>query len=354
MIDKKVSHSIEWLNKFSELNNGADKILVEKTVRALTLLEGLVESKLNFIFKGGTALMLMQQNNPKRLSIDIDIIIPQVSNDLLAILEQVSENQGFIRVEGQERNAEINITKEHFKFFYIPTHLTNQPEEYILLDILYEENPYQKVVETPVSSPFLFQMGEVQTVKTPSFEDILGDKMTAFAPNTTGIPYYKGKFPKNMEIIKQLYDVANLLESIEDLSIVRKTFKRLVAVEAQYRELDITPNDVLQDTYQTCLCLALRGADGIGNFEELLLGIKKVSRFIFSENFSYEKVIVMTGRIAYLTYLVANDETEVNHFKGTNTLKDLTIIQPHNTKLNKLKKQYPEAFWYWWLATNGI
>jgi predicted nucleotidyltransferase component of viral defense system len=60
--------------------------LVEKTARALTLLEGLVESKLNFIFKGGTALMLMQQNNPKRLSIDIDIIIPKISNDLLGIL----------------------------------------------------------------------------------------------------------------------------------------------------------------------------------------------------------------------------------------------------------------------------
>ena len=353
MIDKKVSHSIEWLNKFSQLNNGADKILVEKTVRALTLLEGLVESKLNFIFKGGTALMLMQQNNPKRLSIDIDIIIPEVSDNLLKILEQVSENQGFIRVEGQERKSEINITKEHFKFFYIPTHLTNQPEDYILLDILYEENPYQQVVETSVNSPFLFQTGEMQTVKTPSFEDILGDKMTAFAPNTTGIPYYKGKFSKNMEIIKQLYDVANLLESINDLSIVRKTFKRLAAIESQYRELDITHDDVLQDTYQTCLCLALRGTDGIGNFEELLSGIKKVSRFMFSENFSYEKVIVMTGRIAYLTRLVANDETQVNFFKGVNTLKDLTIIQPHNTKLNKLKKQYPEAFWYWWLATKN-
>ena len=351
MIDKEVSHSIEWLNKFSELNNGADKILVEKAVRALTLLEGLVESKLNFIFKGGTALMLMQQNNPKRLSIDIDIIIPKISNNLLSILEQVSVNQGFIRVEGQARNSEINITKEHFKFFYIPSHLTNQPEDYILLDILYEENPYQQIVQTPVDSPFLFQLGEIQMVRTPSFEDILGDKMTAFAPNTTGIPYYKAKFSKSMEIIKQLYDVANLLESINDLSIVRKTFKHLVAIESQYRELDITHHDVLQDTYQTCLCLALRGTDGIGNFKELLSGIKKVSRFMFSENFSYEKVIVMTGKIAYLTSLVANDETEVNVYKGANTVKDLTIVQPHNTKLNKLKKQYPEAFWYWWLAT---
>jgi hypothetical protein len=149
--------------------------------------------------------------------------------------------------------------------------------------------------------------------------------MTAFAPNTTGIPYYKGKFPENMEIIEQLYDVANLLESINDLSIVRKTFKRLAEIESQYRQLDITPDDVLQDTYQMCLCLALRGTDGIGNFEELLSGIKKVNRFIFSENFSYEKGIIMTGKIAYLTRLVANEETEVNHFKGVSSVKDLIM-----------------------------
>ena len=109
------------------------------------MLEGLANSNLNFIFKGGTALMLLQQENPKRLPIDIDIIIPNTPDNLFKILEQVSVNQGFIRVEGQHRKTDIAITKGHFKFFYTPTHLTNQLEEYILLDILYEENPYQNV-----------------------------------------------------------------------------------------------------------------------------------------------------------------------------------------------------------------
>ncbi len=38
------------------------------------LLEGLFKSGLPFIFKGGTALMLLM-NSAKRLSIDIDIIL---------------------------------------------------------------------------------------------------------------------------------------------------------------------------------------------------------------------------------------------------------------------------------------
>ncbi len=350
MIDIQQTNSLEWITNFSKANHGADMILVEKTIRALILLEGLAKSELNFIFKGGTALMLLQQDNPKRLSIDIDIILPKTPSNLLETLAQIAKNQGFIRFEGQVRKTSIAITKEHFKFFYVPTHLTNQREEYILLDVLYEENPYQKLIDTPIKTPFLVQIGEVLTVKTPSFEDILGDKLTAFAPNTTGIPYFKGNSSKSMEIIKQLYDIGNLFDVDNDLAIVKETFNRLAIIEANYRKMDITTEDVLNDTYQTCLCLVLRGADGFGNFEELITGINRVKRYIFSENFSYEKVIVMTGKIAYLTKLIATNQTEIQPYGEASSVKDLIIEQPHNTKLNKLKKTYPEAFWYWWKA----
>jgi len=66
--------TIEWIEKVSKANRNADKILVEKVIRALLLLEGLANSGLPFIFKGGTALMLLL-NSTKRLSIDIDIIV---------------------------------------------------------------------------------------------------------------------------------------------------------------------------------------------------------------------------------------------------------------------------------------
>ena len=46
-----------WIEQVSKTQK-ADKILVEKVIRALILLEGLAESGLNFVFKGGTALML--------------------------------------------------------------------------------------------------------------------------------------------------------------------------------------------------------------------------------------------------------------------------------------------------------
>lgn len=62
-----------------------------------------------------------------------------------------------------------------------------------------------------------------------------------------------------------------------------QTFNRLAIIEAHYRKMDITPNDVLNDTYQTCLCVALRGADGVGNFEELVAGINRVKNIYFQK-----------------------------------------------------------------------
>ena len=92
MINKE-SLTIDWLKKTSAKFRNTDIILVEKTVRALYLLEGLVESSLEFVFKGGTALMLMQGENPKRLSIDIDIILPKRPDNLAEILQNIAQKE---------------------------------------------------------------------------------------------------------------------------------------------------------------------------------------------------------------------------------------------------------------------
>ena len=50
MIDKK-EINLNWINLVSKANRNADKILVEKVIRALLLLEGLAMQNLNFVFK---------------------------------------------------------------------------------------------------------------------------------------------------------------------------------------------------------------------------------------------------------------------------------------------------------------
>jgi predicted nucleotidyltransferase component of viral defense system len=352
MINKK-SLTIEWLKETSAKFRNTDIILVEKTIRALYLLEGLVESGLKFVFKGGTALMLMQGENPKRLSIDIDIILSKRPNNLAEILQNVATKRNFTSVEERLRKVDYNITKAHYKFNFVPSFQTiKDAESSILLDILFEEVPHQQVWEQNIDSPFLEIVGNPLKVKVPSFEDILGDKLTAYAPNTTGIPYFKGKSqkPMGMEIIKQLYDVGQLCLDAKDLKVVKQVFEKVAIIELTYRKLRLNPEDVLEDIYQTSLCISLRGSDGKGNFEELQKGIKRLEGYIISERLNIETAIIQASKVAYMVKLLQKSVKTFVHYDKNTDLNLLEIKQPNNTKLNKLKRALPEAFWYWYRA----
>lgn len=346
MISKDSLH-IDWITKVSSANRKADKILVEKVIRALMLLEGLVKQNLDFVFKGGTALMLILDSS-KRLSIDIDIIVEKEPNGLEEIFQGLLETQGFTKFELQERKALTNIQKAHYKFFYKPVHQTQAEEESILLDILFEKIGYQKIEETPIISKFILADGDSILVKVPSKEDILGDKLTAFAPNTTGIPYFKGKTSMSMEILKQLYDVGNLIDIAEDGELVKTTFESFATIELEYRECEDEVDGVLEDIFQTALCIVSRGVEGRGDFTELQTGIQRVSRFIFSETFHIDKAIIAASKAAYLAILIRSQEINIEKYGDPRIMKDWSIGEPFWPRLNKLKKSNPEAFFYWY------
>lgn len=347
MIDKE-KITLEWIEKVSKVHRNSDKILVEKVIRTLLLLEGLVKQKLSFVFKEGTALML-HLNSPKRLSIDIDIIMPQKPVDLNEVLDRLAEQQGFLSKEEQKRTTKTKINKAHYKFFYTPLHKTSKDEEYVLLDILFETVKYQKLVPINIQSSFIPEKGSPLSVKSPCLEDFTGDKLTAFAPNTTGIPYFKKKDSMSMEIIKQLYDIGNLADNVSDIYIIKSTFKTLAKTELNYRKLEnLTEQDVLDDIYQTALCIVTRGADGKGNFKELQQGIQRISRFIFSESYHLEKAITHASKTAYLAISIKKNAENIERYTNPLEIKDWVIGEPMNTKLNRLKKSNPEAFFYWY------
>ncbi len=58
MISRK-SLTKEWLEKTKKLYKGKDPILIEKVIRAFTLLEQLKLKGLDFIFRGGSSLLLL-------------------------------------------------------------------------------------------------------------------------------------------------------------------------------------------------------------------------------------------------------------------------------------------------------
>jgi len=337
--------TLEWLVRVSKKHRNTDKILIEKTIRALLLLEGLAKQSQDFVFKGGTALLL-HFDSTKRLSLDIDIILPQEVENFETILDNIAENQGFLRKELQQRTTQSKIRKEHYKFFFTPLHKTNKDEEYVLLDVLYEKVNYKHLISIPVQSIFIPMIDNPLMVNVPSLDDILGDKLTAFAPNTTGIPYYKHDDSMSMEIIKQLYDIGNLVDVIKDIETVKTTFYKFAQTELAYRNSNQTFEDVLNDIYQTALCLVSRGSDGDGNFNELQKGIQRIKNLIFSESYHIEKAIIHASKAAYIAMLIRHNASSFDKFDKLQQLKDWAISEPFNTKLNKLKKSNPEAFFY--------
>ncbi len=347
MIDKQ-SLDIEWINEVSSKKRNADRILVEKVIRALLLLEGLARVKLDFVFKGGTALMLLL-NSSRRLSIDIDIIIQDEQEELESFFRKFVKEQLFNNFELQERTTESKIHKAHYKFYYTPLHKTRVEEEYILLDILFEKAAYQNISNIPLTSDFVISNDENILVQVPSAEDILGDKLTAFAPNTTGIPYFKNETSMSMEIIKQLYDISGLFEVITDMNVVAETFKSFAETELNYRDKNnMCYNDVLSDIIDTALCITSRGKAGKGNFDEIQKGIHRVSGFIFSETFHMDKAITASSKAAYVAAAIRYNQNNVEKFDNPLHMKEWEITNTLWPRINRLKRTNPEAFFYWY------
>lgn len=192
-------------------------------------------------------------------------------------------------------------------------------------------------------------------VTTPDFDNILGDKLTAFAPTTTGIPYIKKDKEMGMEIIKQMYDVGCLFDEIDNVSMVKDVFNAFATVELKYRENTHTISDVLDDTFYTALAICFRKDIQNTNFAVLNNGITSIKSYIFSDSFHLDKAVTYVVKAAYLTILIKYSKEEIIRFNPKVNLKDLEIKQfnpahPLNelNKLNKLKKSNPEAFHYWY------
>ena len=272
-----------------------DPLLLERSVYAFGLLEAITRVGMPFIFKGGTCLMLLLER-PMRLSTEIDIIVAP-GTDLNTLIEEAGKIFPLVRDDEQVRKGKNNIEKRHFKFVYESPVM--ERSIYILLDVLFEDAKYKRLIAKPIKNELILTDGEDLTVQIPSVESILGDKLTAFAPHTTGILLNSNK---DMEIIKQLYDVMTLIEVAEDFTEVRETYYSLVQDEIAYRGLDIGPGDALRDTYNAAVSIASRGKVSKEDYVSYLQGLRDVRSHIYVENFSAEEA---SKRVPVVMYLVA-------------------------------------------------
>ena len=270
-----------------------DPGLIERTLYAFGLLEALRRVGMEFIFKGGTSLLLLL-SSPKRLSTDIDIVVDP-GTDVDSFIEKAGTVFPFMAKEEQLRSGKNNIVKRHFKFTYDSP--VQKGPLYILLDVLFEENHYERIVERSIENDLLLTEGTNLTVSLPSVDCILSDKLTAFAPYTTGIPL---RAKKDLEIIKQFYDVSTLIDEFERFEDVRKTYFSISQTEISYRGNGITPEKALEDTIQAAVCIGSRGKWAQKDFPSYLQGTRDIVNHIFDGRFSMEVASQMAAKVIYM------------------------------------------------------
>lgn len=339
MIDTH-SYSEEWIAGLrKKLGKRSDSKLIEKVVHALYFLEQLKVNGLIFMFKGGTALLLAT-DEPTRFSIDIDIITQEDGGNISDILEKIVAEGRFLKWEDDNaRTHNPDAPLGHFKVYY--KSVIDGNEELVLLDILYTDNPYLQLQTLNIEHPWLAASGQPQQVDMPTFEAILGDKLTAFAPKTTGILYSK---ERHAEIINQLFDIAFLFDHVIDLKMVKASYDKIVTEELGFRKLKLTKEDVLNDTVEACLTLSERNPKS-EDFNHLQTGIRNFTNFSLTP-FRIEEAIVTGAKVAYLVSLLRSDGNYIERYGKPTDVKDWLIEDQDYNKLNKQKKTNPQAFYY--------
>jgi hypothetical protein len=340
------SSSREWIMGIRGTSQiPTDPILIEKMILALTLLENLRAGSIEFTFKGGTSLLLVL-GTPMRFSIDLDIVM-ETDRGLEQAIQNVIQQGVFHRLEEDERSSVV--PKRHYKFFFQSA--IQGKESSILLDILFQANLYPAYQEIALQSDMLVTEGEPTRIICPVPECLLSDKLTAFAPHTTGILYGKDK---ELEIIKQLYDLGLLFDVIRDMRLVSTTFHTIAKQELAYRKRALSTGDVLADSFNTACLIGMRGYGAAPAYAELLSGIRKMAGFVYAGNFTLDSAILCAAKVAYLTVLIRNESPDITRFDPRENLAELAIHNPAYNRLNKVKKTSPEAFFYFHLAGEAV
>lgn len=291
-----------------------DPSILERAVYALGLVEALVETGLDFTFKGGSSLMILLKK-PLRLSTDVDIVVKPNTN-IIAAIKNASEIYPFLHYEEDKRKTNSKINKRHFVFYY-KSLWKEDKETPILLDVLFEENHYPKLLSKEIKTEFIEADDEPLFVKVPTIESILGDKLTAFAPKTIGIKPIMEKedgkiVDKRIETIKQFFDVASLFDYVSDFEQVKNAYIETAKAELGYRDLKkLTYQDCLKDTYEAALSIISKGKFLPDDYPYYLDGIRGLGNFLINVRFNPETAYIQASRVMYLSACFLADQIPV-------------------------------------------
>jgi hypothetical protein len=292
--------------------------LLERCIHALELVGRLSDAGLDFVFKGGTSLVLLL-NPIRRLSIDVDIATPEPIERIKAVLDQIAVNRPpFLRYEHQERRDRDAPPTRHFKIHFSSV-AGHQVESYILLDVITGAHGYAATERRSVATPFIKLEADSQVV-LPTVDCILGDKLAAFAPRTIGVlfdPLDRNGRPRErdpLQIVKQLFDVGHLFAEATNLDQAATSYCATFESQNRYRGGNFTLNDCLDDTIDAarslCLMPSAEAAAHTPHQSILRAGQRGLGTHLLTEPFTLDRhARVAAARAALLATLIRHGRT---------------------------------------------
>lgn len=326
-----------------------DPGIFEKAVRAFGLLDALLKIYPELIFKGGTSILL-HKFPPERLSIDIDILLSRKDQESISgNVQTIAQVSGFKTVKEDERQSAI--PKAHYKFRYDP--FFGPREDSILLDIVFCDHPYHRIVEKSLKGYPLISSDTNAVAKIPTPEGLVGDKMTAISPKTLGLRLTEGR---DMEYLKQIIDLGILFGIVEDLKDVRHTFNKTCAMENNFRKTKHSQEEILNDILEVAFRYSqwlLKGADN--SFKEIASihrGLERLSNHLVAR-ISPDDLKVAFAKIAYMARLIRDAGQSTIEKEVDLSVVDGVQLEGKYKILDGLKKRSMPAYFYWALAVGA-
>jgi hypothetical protein len=252
-------------------------------------------------------------------------------------------------MEPDERDENRLPKRHHFKFFY-PSSVARR-EDYVMLDVLEERNVFPRTDRRAIRAPFIATDREV-IVTVPSVDALLADKLTAFAPDTVGVPLNAST---SMQVVKQVVDIGTLFDQASDLALIREAYAALFTAENGYRGSSFTMNQALDDTMAAArlICeIQLRGVPADPRHRLILDGMGRMANHLIGDRLQLDDLKIASARAASVAALIRNPSTPMTladvRFDPVGIANLAAINLSLSRPLNRLKQTNPEAFYYWY------
>ena len=283
----------ERIDKIRDEHGFRDSLPLEKFIMNFEVLAHIQDVLPDCAVKGGMAVPFhLHDKTLRRLSVDIDIVTGSSREQVIRAMKNVSEKLDGVVQIGDPHSPKRNNDKE----LPLLTYYCNYKSSI-------DDNPQMKI-EIFYGDSMEIQLKKIETeTKIIGFSTkiplsiyergaLIGDKLTTLPFNTIGLD-----LDRQLDVPKQIYDIATLLKSISDgipMEMILDTFEKISRNEISYlKENAPTFEDVLRDldAFSDTLLITKN---------QIKLSPSYLGRF---ETFTTE----MLGTVRYLRYMHVTD-----------------------------------------------